>query len=171
MTRVAVLIDGNNIFHSARQISREVDYSLLREFLVGNDELVRTFFYTGVEEGADRQRGFLHWMRRNGFRVISKAVKLEKDGTRRAHLETEITTDLVSIANYVDRIVLVSGNEDFAYPIQAISQLGVRVEVAGFRDAMANKLLDSADLWIELKDDMPIFKNLSRAGDWREAED
>ncbi|HNX95966.1 MAG TPA: NYN domain-containing protein, partial [Holophaga sp.] len=73
MMRCAVFIDGNNIFHSARQLGFEVDYSRLLTALVGKDrELLRAFFYTGVDEGADRQRGFLHWMRRNGFRVVQK---------------------------------------------------------------------------------------------------
>ena len=77
MMRCAVFIDGNNIFHSARQLGFEVDYSRLLNLLVGRDrELLRAFFYTGVDETADRQRGFLHWMRRNGFRVVQKPVKL-----------------------------------------------------------------------------------------------
>ena len=151
MMRCAVFIDGNNIFHSARQLGFEVDYAKLLAVLVGKDrELLRAFFYTGVDEGADRQRGFLHWMRRNGFRVVQKPVKLERDGTRRAHLEVEITTDLLTYADKVDSIILVSGDEDFAYPLNALAQKGVRVEVAGFRSAMANRVMDAADRYIEL---------------------
>jgi len=149
--RCAVFIDGNNIFHSARQLGFEVDYNRLLSTLVGKDrELLRAFFYTGVDEGADRQRGFLHWMRRNGFRVVQKPVKLERDGSRRAHLEVEITTDMLSYADKLDLVILVSGDEDFAYPLQALAQKGVRVEVAGFRSAMANKVMDAADRYIEL---------------------
>ena len=151
MMRCAVFIDGNNIFHSARQLGFEVDYSRLLNLLVGRDrELLRAFFYTRVDETADRQRGFLHWMRRNGFRVVQKPVKLERDGTRRARLEVEITTDMMNYADKVDLIILVSGDEDFAYPLQALAQNGVRVEVAGFRSAMANKVMDTADRYIEL---------------------
>ena len=119
--------------------------------LLGKDrELLRAFFYTGVDEGADRQRGFLHWMRRNGFRVVQKPVKQERDGTRRARLEVEITTDMLAYAEKVDLVILVSGDEDFAYPLQALTQKGIRVEVAGFRSAMANKVMDAADRYIEL---------------------
>ena len=151
MMRCAVFIDGNNVFHSARQLGCEVDYARLLTLLVGQDrELLRAFFYTGVDEGADRQRGFLHWMRRNGFRVVQKPVKLERDGSRRAHLEVEITTDMLSYADKIDLIILVSGDEDFAYPLNALAQKGVRVEVAGFRSAMANKVMDAADRYIEL---------------------
>jgi uncharacterized LabA/DUF88 family protein len=151
MMRCVVFIDGNNLFHSARQLGFEVDYSRLLGMLVGKDrELLRAFFYTGVDEAADRQRGFLHWMRRNGFRVVQKPVKQERDGTRRARLEVEIATDMMAYADKVDLAILVSGDEDFAYPIQALAQRGVRVEVAGFRSAMANRVMDAADRYIEL---------------------
>lgn len=151
MMRCAVFIDGNNLFHSARQLGFEVDYGRLLPLLVGKDrELLRAFFYTGVDEGADRQRGFLHWMRRNGFRVVQKPVKLERDGTRRARLEVEIATDMLAYADKVDLVVLVSGDEDFAYPLQVLAQKGVRVEVAGFRASMASRVMDAADRTIEL---------------------
>lgn len=149
--RCAVFIDGNNLFHSARGLGFEVDYLKLLNVLVGRDrELLRAFFYTGVDENAERQRGFLHWMRRNGFRVIQKPVKQERDGSRRARLEVEITTDMLAYADKVDLIILVSGDEDFAYPLNTLASRGIRVEVAGFRSAMANKVMDAADRIIDL---------------------
>ena len=126
---------------------------------MGRDrELLRAFFYTGVDEGADRQRGFLHWLRRNGFRVVQKAVKVERDGSRRARLEVEITTDMLSYADKLDLVILVSGDEDFTYPLSALAQKGVRVEVAGFRSAMANRVMDAADRYIELDQFIDRFR-------------
>jgi uncharacterized LabA/DUF88 family protein len=150
MARCVVFIDGNNLFHSAKQLGLELDYGRLLAHLVEGRELVRAIFYTGVDEGAERQRAFLHWLRRNGFRVVQKAVKAERDGTRRARLEVEIATDLLAAAGAMDVAVLVSGDEDFAYPLQALAQKGVRVEVAGFRAAMASRVLDAADRFHEL---------------------
>ena len=169
--RCAVFIDGNNLFHSARQAGFEVDYLRLLAELTEGKELLRAFFYTGVDEGADRQRGFLHWMRRNGFRVVQKAVKPEKDGSRRARLEVEIATDMLSYAGDIDLAILVSGDEDFAYPLEALARKGVRVEVAGFRTAMANKVLDAADRFIELDGLADRLKKSASAPDeyeWRE---
>lgn len=158
MIRCAVFIDGNNVFHSARQQGFEVDYARLLAHLLEGRELLRAFFYTGVDENADRQRAFLHWMRRNGFRVVQKPVRVEKDGSRRARLEVEITTDLMAYAGKVDLIILVSGDEDFAYPLQVIAQQGTRVEVAGFRSTTANRLLDAADRFIDLERNPERFR-------------
>lgn len=170
MMRCAVFIDGNNVFHSARQLGFEVDYARLLGVLAQDRELLRAFFYTGVDENADRQRGFLHWMRRNGFRVVQKPVKVERDGSRRARLEVEITTDMLAYADKVDLVILVSGDEDFAYPLQALAQRGVRVEVAGFRSAMANRVLDAADRFIELDQLTEAFRKSpgDDPDDWRE---
>jgi len=58
--------------------------------------LFRAFFYTGVDAGAERQQGFLLWMRRNGFRVVQKELKTFYDGTRKANLDVEIAVDMLS---------------------------------------------------------------------------
>lgn len=147
---MALFIDGNNLYHAAKQQGFEVDYGRLLKELTEGKDLLRALFYTGVDEQADRQRGFLHWMRRNGYKVVQKPVKLEKDGARRARLEVEIATDLMAYADKIDLAVLISGDEDFAYPVEALAARGVRVEVAGFRASMSAKLLDAADRFIEL---------------------
>ena len=84
--RVAVFIDGNNLFHAARFHNLDIDYNKLLRMLLGDGRLLRAFFYTGVDVGAERQQGFLLWMRRNGFRVIQKELKTFYDGTRKATL-------------------------------------------------------------------------------------
>ncbi len=131
--RVAVFIDGNNLFHAARFHNIDIDYNKLLRVLLGDGRLLRAFFYTGVDVGAERQQGFLLWMRRNGFRVIQKELKTFYDGTRKANLDVEIAVDMLSLAGRYDTAVLVSGDEDFVYAVNAVAYKGCRVEVAGFR--------------------------------------
>jgi uncharacterized LabA/DUF88 family protein len=118
--------------------------------LLGDGRLLRAFFYTGVDAGAERQQGFLLWMRRNGFRVIQKELKTFYDGTRKANLDVEIAVDMLSLAGKYDTAVLVSGDEDFVYAVNAVAYKGCRVEVAGFRSNTAPKLIDVADFFIDL---------------------
>ena len=63
--KVAIFIDGNNLFHAARFHNIDIDYNKLLRVLLGDGRLFRAFFYTGVDAGAERQQGFLLWMRRN----------------------------------------------------------------------------------------------------------
>lgn len=150
--RVAVFIDGNNLFHAARFHNIDIDYNKLLRVLLGDGRLLRAFFYTGVDAGAERQQGFLLWMRRNGFRVIQKELKTFYDGTRKANLDVEIAVDMLSLAGRYDTAVLVSGDEDFVYAINAVAYKGCRVEVAGFRSNTAPRLIDVADYFIDLGD-------------------
>jgi uncharacterized LabA/DUF88 family protein len=149
---VAVFIDGNNLFHAARFHNIDIDYNKLLRVLLGDGRLLRAFFYTGVDVGAERQQGFLLWMRRNGFRVIHKELKTFYDGTRKANLDVEIAVDMLSLAGRYDTAVLVSGDEDFVYAVNAVAYKGCRVEVAGFRSNTAPKLIDVADYFIDLGD-------------------
>ncbi|MBK7707440.1 MAG: NYN domain-containing protein [Acidobacteria bacterium] len=150
--RVAVFIDGNNLFHAARFHNIDIDYNKLLRVLLGDGRLLRAFFYTGVDAGAERQQGFLLWMRRNGFRVVQKELKTFYDGTRKANLDVEIAVDMLSLAGRYDTAVLVSGDEDFVYAINAVAYKGCRVEVAGFRSNTAPRLIDVADFFIDLGD-------------------
>lgn len=148
--RVAVFIDGNNLFHAARFHTLDIDYNKLLQVLLGDGRLLRAFFYTGVDTGAERQQGFLLWMRRNGFRVVQKELKTFYDGTRKANLDVEIAVDMLSLAGCYDTAVLVSGDEDFVYAVNSVAYKGCRVEVAGFRSNTAPKLIDVADYFIDL---------------------
>lgn len=165
--RVAVFIDGNNLFHAARFHNIDIDYNKLLRVLLGDGRLLRAFFYTGVDVGAERQQGFLLWMRRNGFRVVQKELKTFYDGTRKANLDVEIAVDMLSLAGRYDTAVLVSGDEDFVYAINAVAYKGCRVEVAGFRSNTAPRLIDVADFFIDLGDIADLIrKDSTQQGDY-----
>ena len=165
--RVAVFIDGNNLFHAARFHNIDIDYNKLLRVLLGDGRLLRAFFYTGVDVGAERQQGFLLWMRRNGFRVVQKELKTFYDGTRKANLDVEIAVDMLSLAGRYDTAVLVSGDEDFVYAINAVAYKGCRVEVAGFRSNTAPRLIDVGDFFIDLGDIADLIrKDITQGGEY-----
>lgn len=165
--RVAVFIDGNNLFHAARFHTIDIDYNKLLRVLLGDGRLLRAFFYTGVDVGAERQQGFLLWMRRNGFRVVQKELKTFYDGTRKANLDVEIAVDMLSLAGRYDTAVLVSGDEDFVYAVNAVAYKGCRVEIAGFRSNTAPRLIDVADFFIDLGEIAELIrKDGSQADDY-----
>ena len=106
-------------------------------------------------------------MRRNGFRVVQKELKTFYDGTRKANLDVEIAVDMLSLAGRYDTAVLVSGDEDFVYAINAVAYKGCRVEVAGFRSNTAPRLIDVADFFIDLGDIAELVrKDASQTGQY-----
>ena len=148
--RVAIFIDGSNLFHASLQLSIEIDYAKLLCCLTKNARLLRAFFYTGVDRTNDKQQGFLLWMRRNGYRVVTKDLVQLPDGSKKANLDVDIAVDMINLAPYYDTAVLASGDGDLAYAVNALSYQGVRVEVVSVRSMTSDSLIDVADCFIDL---------------------
>ncbi|MBE9063910.1 NYN domain-containing protein [cf. Phormidesmis sp. LEGE 11477] len=155
--RVAIFIDGSNLFYAALQLGIEIDYTKLLSRLTSGSRLFRSFFYTGVDRSNEKQQGFLLWMRRNGYRVIAKDLVQLPDGSKKANLDVEIAVDMMALVGCYDTAVLVSGDGDLAYAVDAASYKGVRVEVVSLRAMTSDSLINVSDRYIDLdsiKDDI-----------------
>lgn len=148
--RVAVFIDGSNLFYAAMQLGIELDYSRLLGCLTVNARLLRAFFYTGIDRTNERQQGFLLWMRRNGYRVVTKDLIQLPDGSKKANLDVEIAVDMMTLVDYIDTAILVSGDGDLAYAVNSIAYRGVRVAVVSLRSMTSDSLINVADCYIDL---------------------
>ncbi|MBW4631583.1 MAG: NYN domain-containing protein [Iphinoe sp. HA4291-MV1] len=149
--RVAIFIDGANLFHAGLQLGLEIDYAKLLCCLTENAKLLRAFFYTGVDRTNEKQQGFLLWMRRNGYRVVTKDLIQFPDGSKKANLDVEIAVDMMNLAPYYDTAVLVSGDGDLAYAVNALSYQGVRVEVVSVRSMTSDSLIDVTDYFVDIE--------------------
>ncbi|WP_017317637.1 LabA-like NYN domain-containing protein [Mastigocladopsis repens] len=148
--RVAIFIDGANLFNACLQLCIEIDYAKLLYCLTENARLLRAFFYTGVDRPNEKQQGFLLWMRRNGYRVVTKDLVQLPDGSKKAKLDVEIAVDMMNLAPYYDTAVLVSGDGDLTYAVNALSYQGVRVEIVSIRSMTSDSLIDVADDFIDI---------------------
>lgn len=149
--RVAIFIDGSNLFYAALQLGIEIDYSKLLCHLTQGSRLFRSFFYTGVDPTNEKQQGFLLWMRRNGYRVVSKELVQLPDGSKKANLDVEIAVDMMALVGCYDTAILVSGDGDLAYAVDAVSYRGARVEVVSLRSMTSDSLINVADRYIDLE--------------------
>jgi uncharacterized LabA/DUF88 family protein len=155
--RIAIFIDGSNLFYAALQLGIEIDYTKLLCRLTGGSRLLRSFFYTGVDPTNEKQQGFLLWMRRNGYRVITKELIQLPDGSKKANLDVEIAVDMIALVGCYDTAILVSGDGDLAYAVDAVSYRGIRVEVVSLRSMTSDSLINVSDRYIDLdsiKDDI-----------------
>lgn len=148
--RVAIFIDGSKLFYAALQLGIEIDYTRLLCYLTAGSRLLRAFFYTGVERTNEKQQSFLLWMRRNGYRVVTKELVQFADGSKKSDLDVEIAVDMMALVGYYDTALLVSGDGDLAYAVNAVSYQGVRVEVLSLRSMTSDSLFNVADRYIDL---------------------
>ncbi|MEM8614643.1 MAG: NYN domain-containing protein [Cyanobacteria bacterium P01_H01_bin.105] len=148
--RTAIFIDGSHLFYAALQLDIELDYTQLLSTLTVDSQLLRAFFYTGADSGNEKQQGFLLWMRRNGYRVVAKDLVPMPDGSKKINLDVEMAVDMLTLAPHYDTAVLVSGNGNLAYAVDAVSKQGVRVEIVGLRTMTSDNLINVADTYLDI---------------------
>ena len=154
--RVAIFIDGSNLYHALRANFRRYDLNFA-EFaskLCGERRLFRVYYYNVLQdptqraEGYREQQEFLNALRetpylevRLGGTKLSQGIPVEKG------IDIMLATDLLHFAwnGLYDVAVLVSGDSDFAYALQAVKNMGKHVEVAYFESNISRDLLDVAD--------------------------
>ena len=150
--RIAIFIDGSNLFYAASHLNIEVDYRRLLSSLVRGRRLLRAYFYTGVDPQNEKQRGFLLWLNRHGHRVVSKELTHLPDGSRKANMHVEMAVDMMRISEYCPNITLLGGDGNLAYALEVLSQRGTFIEVVSLQSMTSDSLIDLADSYTDLAD-------------------
>ncbi|MFC4246694.1 NYN domain-containing protein [Natribaculum luteum] len=148
--RVAVLVDAQNLYHTAQSIySRNIDYSELLEEAVEDRQLTRAIAYV-IRADAPEEESFFEALVDIGFETKIKDIKRFADGTKKADWDVGMSLDAVTLANHVDTIVLCTGDGDFSRLCSHLRHEGVRVEVMAFEASTADELVEEADDFLDL---------------------
>jgi uncharacterized LabA/DUF88 family protein len=150
LEKAALFIDMSNLFYAAKKMNIRIDYRRLRDYLSEGKILLRAFAYAGIDPQNPEPPAHLTWMKRNGYKVVTKPVRRYEDGTVKANLDIELAIDMLTIAEHVDCIILVSGDGDFVRLVEAVQFKGVRVEVVGLAEMTSTALIEAADRFIDL---------------------
>ncbi len=155
--RVAVFFDMSNLYFIARDLGVRIDYSRLLEFLVAGRRLVCAYAYVMLASEESSAVPFLTWLRRNGFRVVTRTLRRAGDGTLRGDLDLELAVDVMLQAPHVDVVVLVTGDGDYCYLVETVQRLGRRVEIASAPRNTAVELMELADYYVDLEANLRHF--------------
>ena len=160
--RIALFIDGANLFATARGLGFDIDYRSLLELFSAEGRLVRAFYYTALVDEQDYSplRPLVDWLEYNGYALVTKPAKefTDANGRRRIkrNMDIEIAVDMMTLVGRVDRMVLFSGDGDFRRLVEAVQREGVRISVVSTRRTsppmIADELRRQADAFIELQD-------------------
>jgi uncharacterized LabA/DUF88 family protein len=163
--RVALFIDGANLYSAARSLGFEIDYRRLLEHFRKEAHLIRAFYYTALVEDADYSplRPLIDWLDYNGYTMVTKPAKEYTDATGRrrfkSNMDIELAIDMMDLAPHVDHAVLFSGDGDFRRLVEAVQRRGVRVSVVATTKSqppmVADELRRQADTFVELQELMP----------------
>lgn len=153
--RVAVFIDGENIHYSAKHMNMRMDYLKLCRRLAGERRLVRSYFYTAINNQSEGKIDFINFLKLNGFTVVTKEVRNFNEldtSTRsvRSSLDMEMAIDVLDMSQHLDSVVLCTGDGDFVPLVAALARRGKHVEVCGLREMTSTDLIAAADEYIDL---------------------
>ena len=133
--RVAMFIDGANLYAAARALGFDIDYKRLLQVFSREARLVRAFYYTALMEDQEYSpiRPLVDWLDYNGYTMVTKPTKefTDAQGRRKikGNMDIELAIDVMEMAEHVDHIVLFSGDGDFRRLIEAVQRRGVRTSV------------------------------------------
>ena len=171
--RIGLFIDGANLYAAARALGIDMDYKRLLDEFASRGRLIRAFYYTAMIEDQEYSpiRPLVDWLDYNGYTMVTKPTKEFTDASGRrkikGNMDIELAIDMLEMADYLDHVVLFSGDGDFRRLVEAIQRRGVRVTVVSTLQSqppmVADELRRQADCFIDLYDLEPkISRQQSR---------
>ncbi len=158
--RLALFIDGANLYAAARALGFDIDYKLLRTEFMRRGKLLRAFYYTALLESEEYSpiRPLVDWLNYNGFAMVTKPAKEFTDSTGRrkikGNMDIELTIDALELVEIVDHYVIFSGDGDFRTLVEALQRKGKKVTVASSLKSQPPMISDDlrrqADHFLEL---------------------
>lgn len=165
--RIALFIDGANLFSAARNLGFDIDYRRLLAEFGKRGRLIRAYYYTALLEGEEYSpiRPLIDWLDYNGYTVVTKPAKefTDAQGRRRikGSMDIELACDMLDLSPRLDHAILFSGDGGFRRLAEAVQARGVRVSVVStVRSSppmIADELRRQADHFMELTDLAPLI--------------
>ena len=158
--RLALFIDGSNLYAASKALGFDIDYKLLRTEFMRRGKMLRAFYYTALLENDEYSpiRPLVDWLHYNGFTMVTKPAKEFTDSIGRrkikGNMDIELAVDAMELAPHVDHIVIFSGDGQFCPLIESLQRQGVRLSVVSTMRSqppmIASELRRQCDNFIEL---------------------
>ena len=160
--RVALFIDGSNLYATAKSLGFDIDYKKLLVLFRSKGHLVRALYYTALAEEQEYSsiRPLIDWLDYNGYTMVTKPTKEYTDASGRrkikGNMDIELTVDAMELSAHLDHVVLFSGDGDFRSLVAALQQKGLRVSVVSTLQTqppmVSDDLRRQADQFVDIAD-------------------
>jgi uncharacterized LabA/DUF88 family protein len=158
--RIALFIDGANLYATAKSLAFDIDYKRLLALFRSKGQLVRALYYTALVEDQEYSsiRPLIDWLDYNGYTMVTKPTKefIDAAGRRKikGNMDIELAVDAMELADHLDHLVLFSGDGDFRSLVEALQHKGKRVSVVSTLSTnppmVADEVRRQADQFIDL---------------------
>lgn len=152
--RVAVFIDTQNLYHSAKALyKKKVNFGNIVNDAVGDRKLVRALAYVIASESGDED-SFFEALGKMGIETKVKDLQVFSSGAKKADWDVGLAVDAITLAPKVDAVIIVSGDGDYV-PLVHYLQIhsGIQVEVVSFGKSTSSWLREEVDDFFDLSED------------------
>jgi uncharacterized LabA/DUF88 family protein len=162
--RLALFIDGANLYSAAKGLGFDIDYRKLLDEFRKRGVLIRAYYYTALVEDQEYSpiRPLVDWLDYNGFRLVTKPAREYTDSQGRKRWRV----DMMEMAGHADHLVLFSGDGDFRCLVEAVQRRGARVTVVSTVKSQppmaSDDLRRQSDNFVDLADLADIIGRPSR---------
>lgn len=151
--RVAVFIDTQNLYHSAKNLyNAKVNFGAIMDTVIGKRKLIRALAYVITTEAGDETQ-FFEALTKLGIETKTKDLQIFYGGAKKADWDVGMAVDAIRLAPKVDTIVLATGDGDFVPLVTFLKEhFGVQVEVISFGRSSSTKLREACEDFIDMCD-------------------
>ncbi len=152
--RVAVLIDAQNLYHSAKNLyGKKVRFEQVLQSAVAGRKLVRAIAYVITSEAGD-EKNFFEALGKIGIETRTKDLQIFAGGAKKGDWDVGLSIDAIKLSKNVDSIVFASGDGDFVPAVEYIkSTSGCQVEGISFGRSTSAKFIEAVDDFIDMDQD------------------
>jgi uncharacterized LabA/DUF88 family protein len=152
--RTICFIDNSYIFRGSYKHQWRVDFRKLIGLLSGQDPIWQTYFFASEEDPPNSDQTnlykylkmalhfevYLYPLRKRQMRCNACGNEWSSYSEKAAAIGMGATLVSLAYNNAFDTAVLVTGDSDFLEPIRTVKSLGKRIELAAWRDSIAQEL-------------------------------
>lgn len=155
--RVAVFIDTQNLYHSAKNIYHsKVNFDAVLKAAVGDRRLIRAMAYVVTTESGEEQ-AFFEALGKIGIEIKTKDLQIFFGGAKKADWDVGMALDAATYAKKVDAVVIATGDGDFVPLVEHIKAQGCQAEVIAFGRSASGRLREAADDFVDMDEDPRTF--------------
>ena len=155
--RVEVLIDVQNLYHSAKNLYHaRVNFQEVLKQAVAGRKFIRAFGYV-VRTKTGEETPFFDALSKIGIETRVRDLQEWYGGAKKADWDVGIVIDAIRTAPGLDVIILVSGDGDFIPLVEYLKNQGKRVEVMAFGKTTSAKIIEVADEFIDMDENLGKF--------------
>ena len=148
--RVAILIDTQNLYHSAKNLYKsKVNFGAVVKAALGERKLVRALSYV-VNTESGEEAPFFEALEKLGIEIKTKDLQIFFGGAKKADWDVGMAIDAIKLSHKVDAIVIATGDGDFIPLVEYVKAQGCQVEAISFGRSSSGRLREAVDDFIDM---------------------